>query len=117
MNTDRENWIEGHMEEYEFLKSIEWIEEKYPKVYEQFMKDLEEHGWGCKHDAYYRYCYGGGKVPTPCCAYCVHFDPSKDACTKDWNNLDDSYYIPDRDDREPGDLCECYEWNGEWEDD
>ena len=114
MNTDRENRIEEHLEEYEFLKSIAWIEEKFPEVYKQYMKDLEEHGWGCKHDPYYRHCYGGGKVPVPCCYYCTEFDG--DRCHKEWNNNDDCYYIPWRDDKEPDELCECYEWNGEWED-
>lgn len=113
MNTDRENWIEDHLEEYEFFKSIEWIEEKYPEVYAQFMKDLSEHSWGLKHDPYYSYCYGAGKVPVPCCYYCTEYDGDK--CHKEWNNNDDCYYIDWRDDKEPDDLCECYEWNGEWE--
>lgn len=113
MNTDRENYIEEHYEEYMFFKGIEWIEDKYPNVYDQFMKDLKEHADGCKHDAYYSYCYGGGIVPVPCCLYCTEYDG--DRCHLRWNNNDECYYNPDLDDKESDDLCEHYEWNGEWE--
>ena len=114
MNSERENWIDEHIEEYEFFKGIEWIEKKFPEVYAKFIKDMEEHGCGCKHDPYYKYCYGGGRVPVPCCYYCTEYDG--DRCHKEWNNNDDCYYIDWRDDKEPYELCECYEWNGEWED-
>ena len=113
MNTDKENWIESHLEEYRFYESIDWIAKKYPKVYDQFMKELKEHSWGCKHDKYYAYCYGGGNVPVPCCQYCTEYNG--DSCMKEWNNADPCYYIDWRDDKEPDDLCEDYEWNGEWE--
>ena len=114
MNTDRENWIESHPYEYEFYKSIEWIEEKYPKVYEQYWKDAEEHAEECRCNPYYRYAYGGGIVPVPCCRYCEHYDG--DRCHVRWNNNDEDYYNPDLDDKDPGDLCEYYDWDGEWED-
>lgn len=115
MNTDYENWIEDHIEEYEFLKSVEWIEKQYPKVYEQFMDDCREHCEGMK-DAYYRYAYGGGKVPVPCCKYCNEND-GNGICLKEVNNLDPSLIpscgIPIEDDG----LCECYTWCGDWEED
>ena len=50
-------------------------------------------------------------LPEPCCGYCEHFDG--DRCTKDWNNMDESYYVPDRDDKSEYDWCEDYGWNGE----
>ena len=43
------------------------------------------------------------------CWNCMLFDPTKDACTKDWNNMDESYYNPDRDDRDPSDSCDDWE--------
>ena len=47
----------------------------------------------------------------PMCENCIEFDPRYGACTKDWNNLDPVYYIPDRDDRKPEDKCD--EWRKE----
>ena len=47
-----------------------------------------------------------------CCETCVHYDGRR--CTKDWNNLDPAYYIPDRDDVEPWDHCEDYEYDKEF---
>lgn len=114
MNTSEENWIDDHLEEYEFFKSIEWIEKKYPKVFEQFMKDMKEHAENC-NDPYYAYVCGAGKVPVPCCRYCSEYDG--DRCHIRWNNNDGDYYNPDLDDKDPEDLCECYDWCGEWEDD
>ena len=41
-----------------------------------------------------------------------------DCCMKCWNNADPDYYIPDRDDKKPDDLCP--DWNEDkqavWED-
>lgn len=123
MNTERENWIDEHLEEYEFLKSIEWIGDKYPKVYEQFMKDMEDHAWECKHDPAYRHTYGGGIVPVPCCEYCEYFDDGvghPGYCMRDVNNNDITnipYQYRVNLEREYCDLCESYEWNGNWKED
>lgn len=43
--------------------------------------------------------------PDDGCWNCMNYDPSRGACTIRWNNLDDSYYNPDLDDREPDDYC------------
>lgn len=43
------------------------------------------------------------------CGSCIHYDGSR--CTKDWNNLDDAYYIPERDDKKQSEWCEDYEWD------
>lgn len=50
-------------------------------------------------------------IPDDCCRYCTHYDG--DVCTKDWNNMDESYYIQDRDDKDETDCCSDYEWNEE----
>lgn len=34
-----------------------------------------------------------------------------DCCTKDWNNADEIYYVPDRDDHDPDYMCEDWEQN------
>ena len=47
------------------------------------------------------------------CWNCINFDSKREACTLNWNNMDESNYIPDRDDRKPCDCCNDYEWNGE----
>jgi len=43
------------------------------------------------------------------CNNCIHYFDG--VCTKDWNNMDKSYYIPDRDDVAPDDSCEDWEYN------
>lgn len=50
-------------------------------------------------------------VPEPCCKYCNSYNG--DYCTKDWNNMDESYCIPERDEKDEFDSCDDYEWNGE----
>ena len=50
-------------------------------------------------------------IPDDCCRYCVHY--KGDVCGKEWNNGDDSYYIPERDDKEETDCWDDYEWNEE----
>lgn len=52
------------------------------------------------------------------CWNCMHFDYKREACTLGWNNLDESYYNPDTDDRELTDYCEDHEVNPDacWED-
>ena len=54
-------------------------------------------------------------IPEPCCNYCTSFNG--DYCTKYWNNMDESYKDPDRDERDPCDVCDDYEWNGELNED
>ena len=50
------------------------------------------------------------------CWNCINYDG--DRCHAQWNNNDDDYYLPDRDDKEPDDCCE--DWSLEstaiWED-
>ena len=46
-----------------------------------------------------------------CCDNCIHFDGRY--CTKELNNLDDTYLIPERDKRSGNDLCDDYEPEGE----
>ena len=91
------------------------IKTEFPEVWKQYVKDGNEHARMIESDPYYAHCYGGGVVPEPCCRYCTNYDG--DRCMKDWNNAEEDYYIPDRDDKEPFELCECYQWNDEWEDD
>ena len=50
-------------------------------------------------------------IPKPACKYCKLC--IGDYCTKYWNNLDESYCIPDRDEVDEFDCCDDYEWNGE----
>ena len=48
-------------------------------------------------------------VPEPKkgCWCCMEYDG--DRCHKDWNNNDDCYYIPWRDDKDPDSICETFE--------
>lgn len=66
----------------------------------------------CK-DPYFNYSSGCANPiePEPCCGFCTEYDGSR--CMKRWNNLDECYYNPDLDDKEPEDWCEDYKWNGE----
>ena len=43
------------------------------------------------------------------CWNCLNFDWTHEACTTNWNNMDESYYNPDIDDRNPDDWCEVWE--------
>ena len=52
-------------------------------------------------------------IPDPSCAYCKEYDNGKGICMKEWNNLDPCYYVDWRDDREPEESCEDYDWCGE----
>ena len=49
--------------------------------------------------------------PKRCCSTCWEYDG--DRCHKEWNNNDDCYYIPWRDDKEPEDVCDDWEYCGE----
>ena len=58
--------------------------------------------------------YGNKLVPAEHadgCWNCLNFDWKHEACTLNWNNLDESYYNPDTDNRELTDHCD------EWEED
>ena len=50
--------------------------------------------------------------PEACCEFCEHFDDPY--CTLMWNNMDKSYCVPERDEKEYDDSCDSYEWNGEY---
>jgi hypothetical protein len=41
------------------------------------------------------------------CWNCTNYDGNR--CTKEWNNLDPSYYIDWRDDKKPDDYCDDWE--------
>jgi hypothetical protein len=60
--------------------------------------------------------HGEPEKPDNGCWNCQLYDGNH--CTKEWNNLDPCYYIPSRDDKEPGDLCEDHEVDpiAVWED-
>ena len=47
--------------------------------------------------------------PADGCWNCIHFDWKHEACSLNWNNLDESYYNPACDDRELTDYCEDHE--------
>ena len=49
--------------------------------------------------------------PRRCCYTCWEYDG--DRCHKEWNNNDDDYYIPWRDDKKPDDVCDDWEFAGE----
>ena len=55
-------------------------------------------------------------LPEKGCWNCLEYDG--DRCMKNWNNMDESYYNPDTDDRDPSDHCELWERdeNAVWED-
>ena len=50
-----------------------------------------------------------------CCGNCTHYDGEH--CMKEWNNLEDDYYIPERDDKESDDYCDDWECEEEYEKD
>ena len=43
------------------------------------------------------------------CWNCINFDASREACTLNWNNMDESYYRPDIDDKPNDYFCEYWE--------
>lgn len=47
--------------------------------------------------------------PSDGCWNCMNFDWKHEACTLNWNNLDESYYNPDTDDRDLMDYCEYHD--------
>ena len=42
------------------------------------------------------------------CGSCLHYDG--DVCMRLWNNGDESYYVPGRDDKRPDEYCD--DWEG-----
>ena len=56
--------------------------------------------------------------PEDGCWNCLNFDWKHEACTTNWNNLDESNYNPDCDDRKLTDYCEYHELDKDanWED-
>lgn len=49
--------------------------------------------------------------PPDGCWNCWNYDG--DRCTKNWNNMDESYYTPGEDDKKPDDWCESFNRNEE----
>lgn len=47
--------------------------------------------------------------PEDGCWNCMNFDWKHEACTVNWNNMDESYYNPDIDDRKLTDYCEYHD--------
>lgn len=47
----------------------------------------------------------------PTCKICEMYNGS--CCMKEWNNLDESYFIPERDNKDPDDCCDDFKWDGE----
>jgi hypothetical protein len=47
--------------------------------------------------------------PPDGCWNCMNFDWKHEACTTNWNNMDEDYYNPDCDDRKLTDYCENWE--------
>ena len=43
------------------------------------------------------------------CWNCIHYNGSWCACTKEWNNMDESNYVPERDDVEEDGWCSDWE--------
>lgn len=54
--------------------------------------------------------YEDQREPIPYgCWNCLHYDWNHEACSVNWNNLDDSYYNPETDNRELTDRCEDWQ--------
>ena len=47
--------------------------------------------------------------PDDGCWNCLHFDWNHEACSIGWNNIDESYYNQDCDDRDLTDYCDDHE--------
>ena len=56
--------------------------------------------------------------PSDGCWNCLNYDYRKEACTLTWNNLDESYYNPETDDKDPDDWCPEHDTDKDavWED-
>ena len=53
--------------------------------------------------------YHEEEKPADGCWNCWNFDWNREACTAGWNNLDDSYYNPNTDDRKLTYWCELHD--------
>ena len=51
--------------------------------------------------------------PANGCWNCRNFDWKHEACTINWNNMDESYYRPECDDRDPTDYCDDFDLDPE----
>ena len=56
--------------------------------------------------------------PADGCWNCLNYDYGKEACTLAWDNMDESYYNPDTDDKDPDDWCPEHDTDKDavWED-
>ena len=56
--------------------------------------------------------------PRDGCWNCLNYNWDHEACTTNWNNMDEDYYCPDTDDRDPTDYCDNHELDEDavWED-
>ena len=56
--------------------------------------------------------------PPDGCWNCLNYNYNKEACTLTWNNMDESYYCPDTDDKDFDDWCPEHETDKDavWED-
>ena len=50
-------------------------------------------------------------LPEKGCWNCWNYDG--DRCMKNWNNMDESYYNPDTDDKDPSDVCDDWDLNSD----
>ena len=48
-----------------------------------------------------------------CCANCRYFNG--DYCTREWNNAEEDYMVPERDMKDDGDCCDEYESEDEYD--
>ena len=76
--------------------------------------DRDGHNPTVYPDAYTMMMYERYGEPEPVepdngCWNCINFDWKHEACTLNWNNMDEDYYNPDIDDRELTDWCEDHE--------
>ena len=53
------------------------------------------------------------EVDERCCENCLHYNG--DYCTADWNNGEEDYKVPARDQRDPEDYCDRYESEEDYE--
>ena len=49
--------------------------------------------------------------PRRCCWTCWEYDGNR--CHLNWNNDDECYYVPERDNKKPSDVCDKWEFVGE----
>ena len=77
--------------------------------------DRDGHNPTVYHSAYEARMYDKYGEPEPQekpadgCWNCMNFDWNHEACTVNWNNMDESYYNPDVDDRKLTDYCEYHD--------